>query len=58
MEFEQIYKDYVVAQRALFITDGLDPNNDGDWNAYLKELKNLGQETLVNTAQSAYKRMK
>lgn len=57
-EYEKIYKDYVVAQRALFITDALDPNSDSDWNAYLKELKNLGQETLVSTAQSAYNRMK
>ena len=49
---------YVVAQRALFITDALDPNSDSDWNAYLDELKNLGQETLISTAQSAYNRMK
>ena len=57
-EYEKIYKDYVVSQRALFITDALDPNSDSDWNAYLDELKNLGQETLISTAQSAYNRMK
>lgn len=57
-QYSTTYNEYVVAQRALFVTGSLDPNSNSDWNAYLSESKNLGQETLIRIGQNAYDRTK
>ena len=39
-----------------FCTGILDPNKDADWNAYLKELEDLGLQVVVDYVQTAYDR--
>ncbi len=51
------YLNYVQEARAQFATGQMDPSNDRDWNNYLDTLKSLGEDTLVENAQSAYTRM-
>ena len=51
-----LYNQYVSESRALFITGQNDVNNDQVWAAYLAELKTLGEDTLIEVAESAYLR--
>ena len=37
-----------------FISGELDPNKDADWNAYKKELDDLGLQTWINQTQKLY----
>lgn len=47
----------ITKARADFIRgDGKDINNDADWNAYLKELNDMGLEKVVKQDQAAYDR--
>ena len=39
-----------------FCTGILDPNSDADWNAYLKELEDLGLQQVLDYVQTAYDR--
>jgi putative aldouronate transport system substrate-binding protein len=61
-EYEQrgklatLYNQYINECRALFITGEMDINSDAEWDAYLKEVADLGQESLIKIAQSAYDR--
>ncbi len=43
--------------QAEFCTGVLDPNKDADWNAYLKELEELGLQVVVDYAQAGYDRI-
>jgi putative aldouronate transport system substrate-binding protein len=40
-----------------FCTGKRNPNSDADWNAYLKELNDLGQKECMDLAQVVYDRM-
>lgn len=40
-----------------FCTGKRDPNSDADWNAYLKELNDLGVKDCLDLAQTVYDRM-
>ena len=42
--------------RAWFITGVKDPNNDNDWNDFIREMKNQGLDDWKEAAQSAYTR--
>ena len=61
-EYEQrnklstLYSQYVGECRALFITGEMDINSDAEWNAYIKEISDLGEATLMNIAQTVYDR--
>jgi hypothetical protein len=46
---------YVNESMALFITGGKDL--DSDWDSYLQELKTIGLDTVLETAQKVYDRM-
>jgi putative aldouronate transport system substrate-binding protein len=50
--------EYVNQAVAEFITSARDINNDAQWNAYLRELNNMGLQTWLTTAQAAYDRVK
>jgi len=39
-----------------FCTGVLDPNSDADWNAYIKELEDLGLDIVLDYVQTAYDR--
>lgn len=41
-----------------FCTGILDPNSDADWNAYLKELNDLGYPIWLELAQNTYNKQK
>ena len=41
-----------------FCTGVLDPNSDADWNAYLKELNDLGMSVWLELAQTTYDKQK
>ena len=41
-----------------FCTGVLDPNSDADWNAYLKELDDLGMQVWLELAQTTYDKQK
>ena len=56
-EYKTLYKEHVLESRAKFVIGILDPNNDADWNTYLKELKLLGEDLMLEAAQAAYDRM-
>ena len=49
-----VFQDYIKESLAKFGTGVWDPNNDADWNTYLDELKTLGLEAYLATAQSGY----
>ena len=51
-------KAWIEEMRARFATgtEGLDPANDKDWNAYLAELDKLGYKTWTALAQKVYNR--
>lgn len=51
-----LYNQYIAEARALFITGEMNPDNDSDWNTYLKEVADLGDTKLIEVAQSAYDR--
>jgi hypothetical protein len=43
---------------AEFCTGVLDPNKDADWNAYLKEINDLGYPIWLELAQTTYDKQK
>ena len=47
---------YLGEMRAKFATGELDPYNDADWDRYVQTLNDIGLETWVACAQSAYDR--
>jgi len=51
---EGTYDSYVREARSLFINGTLDPNNDNDWNTYLKTVEEAGGSELLKVYQSAY----
>ena len=51
---EGVYGSYVAEARALFISGGMDPNNDADWQKYLDTLDQTGEPELIKAYQSAY----
>ena len=53
-----LFYQYVNECRALFITGEMDINSDTEWDAYCKEVSNLGEDTLITIAQNAYDRDK
>ena len=55
--YETAFKNFVKESRAKFITGALDPSDDAQWNAYLKELEQNGLEDLMEVAQEVYTRM-
>ena len=61
-EYERDYNERLNCQNAVnawrvkFINGEMDPNKDADWNAYLKELNDLGLQTWVNNAQKKYEK--
>ena len=56
-EYKSLYTSYVKEARRQFMAGVMDPNNDADWEKYLKELELNGQTALVEASQSAYDRM-
>ena len=48
---------YVKESRAKFATGVLDPYNDVEWNTYLATLEDMGLQTWLDNAQSAWDRM-
>ena len=46
---------YVEQERVKFITG--ENNLEGDWDAYVRQLRNMNVETLITIAQTAYDRM-
>jgi putative aldouronate transport system substrate-binding protein len=51
-------QQYVKQSVAEFITGIRDINSDTAWNAYLRELDNMGLQQWLTTAQAAYNRQK
>jgi len=47
---------YVRESRAKFAAGEIDPYNDTDWNRYLQTLDEMGMDTWLSCAQSAYDR--
>ena len=47
---------YIIQEVTLFVTGEKDPNNDTQWNEFLKTLDSLGREELMKICQSAYDR--
>ena len=56
-EHKTLYKDFVMNARAKMVTGVIDPNDDAQWEQYLKELEQEGHKELIEAAQSAYERM-
>ncbi|MDR2094309.1 MAG: extracellular solute-binding protein [Treponema sp.] len=50
--------EYVFQSIAEFVTGARDINNDTLWNNYLRDLNNMGLQTWLSTAQTAYDRVK
>ena len=50
------YSSYIKEAKSLFVTGGLDPNKDADWNAYLEKLEKLGHSKILKITQDAYTR--
>jgi putative aldouronate transport system substrate-binding protein len=50
--------DYLRATIPEFIAGIRDINNDAAWNAYLRELDNMGMQTWLRIAQQTYNRMR
>lgn len=50
------YSSYVQEAKSLFVTGGLNPKSDSDWNAYLSKLDKLGHEKILKITQDAYTR--
>ena len=55
--YEKGLKAYFKEARAQFVSGVMDPNNDADWEKYLKELAANGEEELMEAKQSAYDRL-
>jgi len=53
-----VIRDYVNQSLAEFTTGARDINNDTVWNAYLRELDNMGLRDWLTTAQAAFNRTK
>ena len=53
---EGLITSEVASSRDQFITGELNPNNDADWNKYIKELNKLGVDAWLKQAQSVYDR--
>ena len=49
-------RDYVQQAIAEFTVGTRDINNDAAWNAYLKDMDNMGLQQWISTAQAAYDR--
>ena len=49
-------RQYVDQSIAEFVTGTRDINNDAAWNAYLRELENMGLQEWITTAQAAFNR--
>ena len=49
-------KNYCKAASAQFITGEADINSDDAWNAYVKQIEDMGLETLLKIEQMAYDR--
>ena len=47
---------YIIQEVTLFVTGEKDPNNDAQWNEFLKTLDSLGRTELMKICQSAYDR--
>lgn len=56
-ELETVINTYKDEARVRFMTGDLDINNDKDWAAYNKELKDMGFERYVEIMQTAYDRL-
>ncbi|MDR1891426.1 MAG: extracellular solute-binding protein [Oscillospiraceae bacterium] len=54
--YADLYAEYVLESRNLFITGSKNPNDDSQWNEYLTTLKSIGQAELLKIAQDAYTR--
>jgi putative aldouronate transport system substrate-binding protein len=50
--------DYVRQSIAEFVISSRDINNDTLWNAYLRELDNMGQQTWLQAAQATFNRQR
>ncbi len=48
---------YIKEMRAKFAAGEFDPNNDADWDNYLKTLDNMGMQDWIRISQAAYDRM-
>ena len=57
-QYSEMVEDFAEEQLALFISGAKDPNNDADWEAYLKAMEQEGALEWLEAAQSAYSRMK
>ena len=55
-EIASVYNSYVKEQCVKFVTGELNPDNDNQWNEYLTTLKSIGQQKILDVAQSAYNR--
>lgn len=51
-----LYSQYINECRVLFIVGDKDIDSDAEWDAYLKEVSALGEETLIKIAQDVYNR--
>ena len=49
-------RDYFSRSRTDFIMGQMNPESDGDWNAYVKELEKLGLQDWLAVSQNAYDR--
>jgi putative aldouronate transport system substrate-binding protein len=55
-EYTTLLSEFILSQRNLFITGGIDPNSDADWNKYLTDLEDFKLSELISIAQDAYDR--
>ena len=55
-EKESTIESYIDTETNYFVAGEKDPSNDATWNEFLKTLKSIGREELMDICQSAYDR--
>lgn len=55
-QYESVLLNYVKEQAKLFVTGTINPSSDADWNAYVKQVNEIGLDKMLEIQQSAYDR--
>ena len=55
-QYESALLNYVKEQTKYFVMGELNPNSDSDWNAYVKQIEEIGLKKMLDVQQSAYDR--
>lgn len=55
-QYESVLLNYVKEQAKLFVTGTINPSSDADWNAYVKQVNEIGLDKMLEIQKAAYDR--